>query len=229
MTAELLELGGAVVGALLTVAILSYLLGDNPLYRLALHLLIGAAVGYGLAVALTSVFLEMIIPALLAETGTVERVSIVVPLLLGLLLLFKGFPRSRLVVLGNLSTAFLIGVGAAVATGGALLGTIIPQTTASGSFLSWLHEGGTGVLNGLLVSLGTICALATFAMTIPHSPTWQGWWGRTVGLAGKIGRAFLLVAFGTAFATALTASLSVLIGRTYTVIQIVIQYALGGP
>ena len=44
MTLEIsnLDIIGAVLGAVFTLMVLSYLLGDNPLYRLALHLFVGA-------------------------------------------------------------------------------------------------------------------------------------------------------------------------------------------
>ncbi|HEC34235.1 MAG TPA: hypothetical protein ENI37_05910 [Chloroflexi bacterium] len=211
----MLDVVGVALGTLLTILILSYLIGDNPLYRLTLHLLVGATVGYGVAIAAVTVFLQMILPALQGET--VERYSIVIPLVLGLLLLFKGFPRWA--AWGNLSTAFLIGVGAAVATAGALLGTIVPQASASGSFSDWLRTGMPGLVNGLLVAGGTVCALLAFAFVLPRQRPLRGLWNSTVGLAGRIGRVFLLAAFGAVFATALTASLSILIGRIYAVVE----------
>jgi len=211
---------GAAVGALLTVLILSYLIGDNPLYRLALYLLVGATVGYGVALATTSVILQVVLPAL--QGTAAERYGMVFPLVLGLLLLFKGFPRWAAV--GNLSTAFLIGVGAAVAMAGALLGTIVPQAAASGSLADWSSTGLPGLVNGLLVAGGTACALLAFTFTIPRRRSLQGFWNATVGLAGRIGRIFLLAAFGAVFATALTASLSVLIGRIYVVVRTVQQF-----
>jgi hypothetical protein len=217
------ELVGVAVGALLTVLVLSYLIGDNPLYRLALHLLVGATVGYTVAIATTTVLLQIVVPAL--QSGTAERYGMVIPLILGVLLLFKGFPRWAPV--GNLSTAFLIGVGAAVATAGALLGTIVPQTAASGSIFDWLQaeRPELGLVNGLTMAAGTICALLAFTFAIPRKRTLRGFWDTTIGLAGRVGRIFLLAAFGATFAAALTASLSVLVGRIYALIRAV-QYLL---
>lgn len=208
------DLIGAAVGLLLTLLVLSYLIGDNPFYRLALHLLVGATVGYGAAVATVTVLLRMVLPAL--QGAAAERIGIILPLVLGLLLLFKGFPRWA--AWGNLSTAFLIGVGTAVAVAGALLGTILPQTTASGSLSDWLQMGLPGLVNGLLIAGGTACALLAFTFTIPRRRTLHSLWKGTIGLAGRVGQVFLLSAFGAAFAAALTASLSILIGRIYTII-----------
>jgi hypothetical protein len=206
------DLIGLVVGTLLTLLVLSYILGDNPLYRLALHLLVGATVGYGVAVTTVTV-LQTVLPAL--QSNSPDRVRVLIPLILGILILFKGFPRRS--AWGNVSTAFLVGVGAAVAVGGALIGTIIPQTAAVGSLSTWLQEGLDGLINGLFVTIGTIGALLAFAFTVPRRPALRRLWNGSVGVLGQIGRLFLLAAFGAAFATALTASLTVLVGRVYTV------------
>lgn len=207
------DMVGLIVGVLLTLMVLSYILGDNPLYRLALHILVGATVGYGVAVAVVTVF-QMVLPALQGDVG--EQTRVVIPLALGILLLFKGFPRWA--ALGNFSTAFLVGVGAAVAIGGALLGTLIPQTAAVGSLNTWLQGGLPGLMNGLLVMVGTICALLAFAFTVPQRPALRRLWEGSVGVLGRIGRHFFLMsAFGAAFAIALTASLTVLVGRIYAV------------
>ncbi len=67
------------------------------------------------------------------------------------------------------------------------------------------------------MSIGTIGALLAFAFAVPHQPTLRRLWNGSVGVMGQIGRLFLLAAFGAAFATALTASLTVLVGRVYAV------------
>ena len=46
---------GPIVAALLTIMVLSYLIGDNPFFRLATHLFIGVAAGYAGALAARSV------------------------------------------------------------------------------------------------------------------------------------------------------------------------------
>lgn len=207
---------GALVGALLTLLILSYLIYDTPLYRAALHILVGATIGYGVAVTTYTAFMQMVLPALRADVGDVERASILFPLILGLLLLLKGFPRSRFVGAGNISIAFLVGVGAAVAMAGALLGTISGQVAAS---------------NSLIVAVLTICVLLAFTLTFPRRQPLQQWWGRGLGLFRIIGQIVLVVAFGATFATALTASLSILMQRVYVIangIMLLVRLLTGG-
>jgi hypothetical protein len=136
-----------------------------------------------------------------------------VPVVLGILLLFKGFPKQAYV--GNLSIAYLVGVGTAVALGGALVGTLAPQVGATGRALSVasLRSFRFGLLDGLMVVVGTICTLLAFTFTQPERLGIGAIWGRILSVAAKIGQVFLIVAFGLAFAGALTASLSILIGR----------------
>jgi len=214
MTVDL-DLIGGVVGTLLTVLILSYLIGDNPLYRLALHVLVGASAGYVVAVAVVTILTHALLPAL--EGGLAEQERLLIPVLLGIFLLFKGVRRWA--VWGNFATAFLIGVGAAVGMAGALLGTIVPQATASGSLVEWLQPGGPGLVNGLLVAVGTACALLAFTFTVRRRRGLGGIWATLVSITGSLGRVFLLTAFGAMFAGALTASLSVLTGRIYALAE----------
>ena len=46
MTPETLDRTATIAGAVLTLMVFSYLLGDNFLYRIAIHVFIGAAAAY---------------------------------------------------------------------------------------------------------------------------------------------------------------------------------------
>lgn len=219
MTPEILEIAGPVLGAMLTLMILSYLLGDNPLYRLALHLFIGALVGYSFGIVLRDVLVGMV----LAQLRT-NPLAVVVPLVLGLLLLFKGFPKQAYV--GSLSVAYLVGVGTAVALSGVLLGTLIPQVGATGHALSlgsldlFRLDDLRRLADGLLVVVGTVCTLMAFNFAVPKQRGLAGAWARATGALAWVGRVFLTFAFAVAFAGALTAGLSIFIGRIQYLIDV---------
>jgi len=221
MMSELSQFVGPIIGAILTLFVLSYVIGDNPLYRLALHIFIGVLIGYSLGIAVREVLLRMALPGLLSNP-----LSVLVPLVLGMLLLFKGFPRQAFV--GNFSVAYLIGVGTAVALGGTLLGTLGPQVRATGEALSpaSLSSLRFGLLDGLMIVVGTVCTLLTFTFTRGDGQREDVTWRSIVQGAAWIGRLFLVVAFGVAFAGALTASLSVFVGRMEQLIDLVLR-ALG--
>jgi hypothetical protein len=208
------ETWGIIVGAVLTLVIFSYLLGDNVLYRWALALLVGSAIGYALGVAVDLV--RSWILESLREQDTVVSIAYAIPLLLGVLLLLKGFSPARfpgnMAAISNLSLAYLVGVGAAVAMSGALLGTLIPQVRATGAVV----QPGVGpmrLLPGLVAALGTILTLFYFA----HRPRAAesglkpgSWFSRTIR---ALGGAFLVFGLGTAFAGAITSALTAMVIR----------------
>ena len=107
------ELVPMLVSFLLTLMVFSYILRDNPLFRLAVHLLIGVAAGYAGAVVWNGVILpQMIGPFYRAFSGGgLDSLFLALPpLLLGLLLL--GKLSDRLAWIGSRTMAFLVGVGA---------------------------------------------------------------------------------------------------------------------
>lgn len=213
----MVNLVGPVVGGVLTIFVLSYLVDDNPLYRLALHIFVGIVVGYSVGIVVREILLGMALPELLSNPGLA-----IVPFVLGFLLLLKGFPK--LAFIGNLSIAYLIGVGTAVALAGALLGTLGPQVEATGQALSGSSRTAFrfGLLDSLMVVIGTVCTLLAFTFTRPGSTAEGFSWQRALDVARWIGRVFLICAFGLAFAGAITASLSIFISR----IQYVVDLAL---
>lgn len=204
-----------IVGVVLTFLILSYMLWDNPLYRLALHLFVGALIGYSFGILLRDVLYEMMLLKLRGDP------LLVIPLVLGILLFFKGFPRQAYI--GNFSIAYLVGVGTAVALSGALLGAIVPQVEATGRALSSASQASFrfGLLDGLTIVIGTVCTLMAFTFTASKRSGLAGVWIRLVRAIGWVGRIFLIFAFGVAFAGALTTSLSIFIGRVQYIIDFV--------
>ncbi len=56
---------GAIIGFLLTIMVLSYIIGDNALFRLAIHIFIGAASGYAAVLILYNVlWYQVLVPVL---------------------------------------------------------------------------------------------------------------------------------------------------------------------
>jgi len=101
--------------------VFSYLLGDNVLFRLAEHLFVAMAVGYAFIVALHQVL----------WASSFRRCSVLWATQYGRVLLcwshwcwiaasFKSSRRRAASWFGNLSVAFLLGVGAAVAIAAAV-------------------------------------------------------------------------------------------------------------
>ena len=223
MDPAMLDTIGTLVGMVLTLLVFSYLLGDNVLYRLAEHLFVGVAVGYAVVIAFHNVLApKLFSPLVLAvENGNWGETSLLlIALAFGLLLLLKPF--KSLSWLGNMSVALMLGVGAALAIGGALLGTLWPQidATATLSTTTDLYGGGWGLFSAIVVLVGTLGALFHFYRGGGDEGRLAGLRNFFVGVWGGLGRWFVLIAFAAILAATFLTRLSLLVGR--------IQFLLDG-
>ena len=208
-----IELISAIVGFLLTLMVLSYLIGDNPLFRLALYLFIGVSSGY----AATVIVYHVLLPKL-AQIQT--NVLLVIPLILGASLLAKLSPRTSWI--GNFAMAMLVGVGAAAALSGALLGTLVPQAQAAMDAFD-LRTSDSAFLqfaNGVVMLIGTVVTLAAFQFGAKRAP--DGTIKRNVLLEGTawVGRLFIAITFGVLFAGVYMAALTAMIERLNSMIKL---------
>jgi hypothetical protein len=204
-----MDILGIGIGLVATIFIYSYLLGDNLLYRLAVHLLVGVSAGFAAVIAIRQV-LWPVLRQLANDPSNPSSLLWLFPLLLALLLLFKALPR--LAWVGNISMAVLIGVGAAVALVGAITGTLWPQIAAAS------QPSSLGVLGATITALLTICTLLAFQFTSrkpDNPPVWQK------GIQ-QVGQFVLTVTFGALFAGVLSTSLALLtyqIGQFLTLLE----------
>jgi len=193
------------MAALLTIMVYSYLLGDNPLYRLAEHVFIGSSVAYAVVVVIRGVLVPLLlVPLTSGETG--EKVLAIVPLVLGLLLWAKL--KTSWAWLGNFSVAFLLGVGAALAIGGALFGSILPQVRATVNAMDL-----SGLGSGLIIVIGTLSTLLYFHFATGAKGSLSGVGTGFIRAWARFGRWFIMIAFGAIFANTVMARISLLIGR----------------
>lgn len=198
----MIELAGLIVGLLLTLFIYSYLIGDNPLYRFSVHLLVGVSAAYAAVVVVRQLLLP-IWQQIQADPASPDSVIWLVPVLFMMMLLARRLPSVSW--LGNTSLALLVGVGAAVSLMGSLTGTLWPQIMAVQP---------TSPVQGVGVALLTVCTLLAFQFTAlrPRSSgTWQPvMWQRG---ATAIGRIVLTITFGALFATLVSTGLVLLAER----------------
>lgn len=201
---------GLWVGAILTLLVFSYLLGDTPLFRIAQAVFVGVAVGYATTVAVYTILL----PRLFVPLAVAPALNwpLLVPLVLGLLLLAKV--KSAWAPIGNISVAFLFGVGGALAIGGAISGALYPQVAATGSAIS-LQQGTAELIDGVILVIGTIGALLSFRFVVGGQRPAARVLSLVASRWGYLGRLFILVAFGAIFADTAASRISVLIGRMY--------------
>ncbi len=201
---------GLWVGAILTLLVFSYLLGDTPLFRLAQAIFVGVAVGYAVTGAVYLVLLPRLVAPLVTDPG--GNALLFIPLVMGLLLLLKL--RTVWAPFGNVPIGFLFGAGSALAIGGALSGALLPQVRATMVSLSPFQSLDVLVGNAILI-FGTIGAFLSFRfVTGAQRPAFRAL--DTIGRGWSyFGRWFILIAFGAIFAGTAVSRISILIGRVY--------------
>lgn len=159
------EIFWIVVSFLLTVMVLSYLLGDNVFFRFAAHLFIGLTAAY----VVLLIFNELLWPYLINPliTGTwIERLWLVIPVVIIILLFLSQLDRFKW--FGRIPLAYLAGMGAAITVGGAVFGTMIPQTRAIINAFDptvWYMDTGQvwqRIADAIIMLVGTVGTLSYF-------------------------------------------------------------------
>jgi hypothetical protein len=217
------EIISALLSFLFTIMILSYIVGDNPLFRIGMHIFVGVSAGYIASVAIWQVIVpRLIMPFAAALSGKdfLTAGLLVIPLILSVLALTKMSPQ--LTRLGNASIAFLVGAGAATAVAGAVLGTIFPQTIATINLFDLGNDSAAWIeklIEGLVIILGVITSLAYFHFSA--KPDSYGSVSRNtfMKVIAVMGQVFIAMTFGVLFAGIFSAALTALVERIQSILQ----------
>jgi len=232
MPSDLLSQAGIITAAILTLITLSYAFGDHPIFRVVLYIFIGVAAGYAGAIVIEDVILpQLVFPVLDAWNGIfqISVTDLTVRVVLCALLLLKLSPRAA--NLGSPVTALLAGVGAALAIGGAVQGTILPQVGAAAStfnveqFDLSLQGGHYGesiqvIFEGIILLLATVSTLAYFHFGAQARGKLQPLRNIAVDALAWVGSIFIAITLATLFAGVLLAALSALIERLSFLISV---------
>jgi len=208
-----IDLVGVIVSFILTLIVFSYFLGDHAVYRFVMALFIGVSAGYFAVVLIFQVILPRLVVPLVSGNKLV-----LVPLLLSGMLLLKLSPRfSRF---GNIPMAYLVGAGAAIAIGGAVMGTLFGQI--QGAWNEFVPRGGESrflvIIEGTFLLLGTLATLAYFHFDAKKGAVTSGKRAILVAIFAWVGKIFIAITLGVVFASVLTAAATALIERTDFVI-----------
>jgi len=214
---------------LLTLMIFSYFFGDNPLFRMATYVFVGVTAGYVAVLVVYQVLLPRLIwPLLYGSMG--ERLLVVLPLVLSLMLLTKLSPKFS--QLGSIPIAYLVGAGAAVIISGAATGTIIAQSRAAINMFDMqsaaAQANGTlsQILSATVVLVGTVSSLAYFHFSARPKPGVGVQRSKLVELLAKIGEVFIAITLGALFAGVYATAITALIERLDFIMQFI--QSLGG-
>lgn len=190
---------GIYVSGLMILAIFSYLFKPNKFYSYVEHIYVGFGAAHLIVMAWQNIVTLGINPLI---NG---KYIMLVPLAAGCLL-YSRFNRS-LAYLARIPLAFIVGFAAAVSIKGAIDAQFVQQIRATMLPL-------TSIDNVIMV-VGTVCTLSFF-LFIPLGKNSVNGVAKTfspLGIMVTIGRATIMVAFGSAYGFVVMARLSYLVAR----------------
>ncbi|MEN8209042.1 MAG: hypothetical protein ABFR50_07300 [Candidatus Fermentibacteria bacterium] len=197
---------GIWVGAFFTLAIYSFLYKENPVYRLAEHLVVGISLGYTMAIT----WHVTLMPRLIEPLASGNHWILLVPALLGLLYITRFIPG--IAWLSRYPIAFLMGTAMGVGFPLTMKTDVLRQLEAA--MIPFYQSGMPWqvVFGNIVLIFGTLAALIYFFFSKPHK-------GLFFGTGSKIGIWVIMLGFGATFGFTVMGRISLLIGR--------IQYLLG--
>jgi hypothetical protein len=205
---------GAWLTAGLTLAMYSFLYGDNPFFKIAEHIYLGVSVGY----LIVSTHYQYIMPKLWTPIRE-GHYELIVPALLGILILTRLIPR--LAWLSRISFAAIMGYTAGLYVPTAVRQFLLPQVGNTIQPLNFAALGGVKnasfnwaalgeLVNGLLILIGVVAVLVHFFYSVEHKGA--------IKHTARLGVLFLMFAFGAMFGYTTMGRMSLLFGVTYQMV-----------
>lgn len=208
------EIIGLITAFLLTLAIFSYVIGDNMVFRIASSIFVGASAGMVVSGIAANVLWPRLFKPLM-DAPVDQKLVLLIPLILGALTFGFLWPKTH--APGAIPLAFLAGIGAATIIGGAVLGTIFPLIGSTLDGFDPKSQVGFGWstawswTNNLLVLIGLITALWSFQFTnlLSLNPVQK----LRMGFLQTLGRCFIAIALAVIFFGVLIASQAAVVER----------------
>ena len=199
---------GIWVAAFLTLCIYSFLYRDNPFYRFAEHLFVGISLGYSIVISIHQAFIPLAWQPFWATVTGESLTGLIklIPIAIGLLYFSALSPRQTWLI--RYPSAILIGIGSGLAIPNVLRANIFEQTRGTVEPFAAIHAGalsGWGTFEAVLMVVGVICTLTYFFFSVEHRGA--------VGGLSKVGIAFLMIGFGSAFGNTVMGRVALLIQR----------------
>ncbi|MCX5785176.1 MAG: hypothetical protein NTX59_05770 [Elusimicrobia bacterium] len=196
---DTLLIAGAWVSAGLTIFLFSFLYKDNPFFKIAEHLYLGAGMGWWFQVYIFSVLQPKVWTPIMNHDWLV-----IIPSLLGISLVTQFIPKISWI--SRYGFTFLMGYGSGLAIPAGLATDFINQI--GGTIQPFVNLAGMSawtVFNSLVVAVGVICVLVYFFFSIEHTGA--------IKKVSNFGIYFLMIYFGAAFGNTVMARFSLLYGR----------------
>lgn len=202
-------------GAFLTLAIISFLYDDNPLYRFAEALFIGVSAAYWMVMG----FWTVLVPNLFGRltpwlvSGIIEGLEgkqanyfYIIPLVFGILLLMRL--SNKYGWISRWALAFIVGTTAGLNFVQYFISDFTEQIRGSMVPLLVLDAGKISILGSIsnvVLFLGILCGLIYFFFSVEH----KGFFG----VASRIGIWILMISFGASFGFTVMGRIALLVGR----------------
>lgn len=190
------------IGALMSLAIFSFLYRDNPFYRFAEHIFVGVANGW----AVTFYWHNVLVPFLFDPLFRQGQLYYILPFVVGMLYFTRFIPRVSWLV--RIPIGLYMGYYVGVSIPATIQAYIVKQVQGTiltpQNFQAW-GAGNTGIVWSIILFVGVLCTLSYFFFSKEHKGM--------LGVAARIGIIFVMVGFGAAFGYTVMARISLLIGR----------------
>ena len=189
------------LAALVTLMLFSILYKENPLYRIAEHLYVGASAAHGIV----TTWNNTVKPALTAmpTKGTWWEI---IPMVLGLLIYFNMYRPYAWIA--RIPMGFWIGYNAALVLSARQVIPFLSQMTTAIKPLVVMKAGvfdPAQTINNILFVTIVLGVLTYFFFTVEHKGIFK--------YAANWGRLAIMIGFGASFGNTVMARISLLIGR----------------
>ncbi|MBE0432478.1 hypothetical protein IBX73_03310 [candidate division WOR-3 bacterium] len=190
------------IASILSLAILSFLYKENPIFRAAEHIFLGVANGY----LVTFYWHRILMPILFRPLFQQGDLLLIIPFVVGILYLTRFIPRLSWLV--RIPIAIYMGYWTGVLIPATIQAQIIKQmqgtVLTSQNFQAW-NAGSWGIVWSVIIFIGVLCTLSYFYFSREHKGV--------IGATSRVGIVFVMTGFGAAFGYTVMARISLLIGQ----------------
>lgn len=187
------------IAAVLTLAIFSILYRDNPIYRIAEHLFVGLALGYGIALNWHNALWPIALQPLFVE----GELLLIIPVAIGLLFFTRIIPKASWMV--RIPISALLGWAAGVSIPYSFRTYIFKQMEATLVRPEMFQGRPWPGIWAIVLLIGTLTTLIYFYFSRKEKSPLRR--------ISQVGIFFIMVGFGATFGLTVMSRVSLLIGR----------------
>ncbi len=192
--------------AFITLAILSFLYKDNPVYHLVESIFAGLSAGYYIGLYWKAIILQQLWEPMTRADN--PKWWLFIPGLFGLMMFTRLWPKYSWI--SRIALAFVMGSTAGVFLITQLHGLVLPQMQKT--MLPLVNSAGPGAsFLAVIVVIGVISTLIYFYFSKEH----KGF----LGVTARVGIWFIMISFGAHFGYTVMGRVSLLIGRVQFLIE----------